>query len=169
MRLSAGTATLHLAPRTSVTLHLEESGQGTEIDLAAGTIVFSSPKPATIAVRANNAWVRPAGSYSTAAQVQIVNRKELRVSAQRSSLQFTYKGESAILAEGVAYRIILDPDDDPANPSPTSETSKKSGRTRRAFLLIAIAAAAAAAAAATVILLTPQFESPDRPGPSSKP
>src|ERR1700681_3163316 len=45
LRLTIGTAALHLAPQTSLTVHLADSGQDTEVELDAGSLVFSSAKP----------------------------------------------------------------------------------------------------------------------------
>jgi hypothetical protein len=115
LRLALGTSALHLASQTSVTVHHSDSTQDTEIDLTTGTLVFSSSKPPAIAVRANTAWIRCGATFPVAAQVSIVNAKELRIRAQRGSLQFTYKEESAVIPEGVAYRVLLQPEDDPAN------------------------------------------------------
>jgi hypothetical protein len=169
LRLTIGTAALHLASQTSLTLHLPGSGQGTDVELAEGTLVFSSAKPPAIAVRANAAWIRSTASFPVAAQISIVNPKELRIRAQRGSLQFTYEGETAIIPEGVAYRVILDPDD-PPNTSAGGPTSKKPATSGRPFLLIAIVAVAAAAAAAAfaTITQTPNYESPDNPGLAPK-
>jgi hypothetical protein len=171
LRLTVGTSALHLAAQTSLTVRLPHSGQETEVELAEGTLLFSSAKPPAIAVRAHAAWIRCAASFPVAAQISIVNAKELRVHAQRGSLQFTYGGETAVIPEGVAYRVILDPDDDPANTSAGSPTHKGPTTPRRPFLLIAIVAAAAGAAAAaafTTIIQTPNYESPDNPGLAPK-
>jgi hypothetical protein len=170
LRLTISTAALHLAPQTSLTVHLPGSGQGTDVELSEGTLVFSSAKPPAIAVRANAAWIRCTASFPVAAQISIVNPKELRIRAQRGSLQFTYEGETAIIPEGVAYRVILDPDD-PPNTSASGPTNQKPATPGRPFLLIAIVAAtavAAAAAAFATIIRTPNLESPDNPGLAPK-
>ncbi len=160
LRLNAGATSLHLAPQTSLTVRLAGSGQGTQVELDIGTLVFSSSKPPAIAVRANDAWIRPASNAPTVAHIRIVNRKELRISAQRGSLQLSHEGESAVIPEGVAYQVLLDPDDDSARASSTAQVSKKSGKARRAFLLILIGAAAGIG----IPILIHSFESPDHPG-----
>ncbi len=164
LRLNAGTTALHLAPQTSLTVRLTASGQSTQVELAAGMLVFSVANPPAVAVHANNAWIRPASNAPTVAHIRIVNRKELRISAQRGSLQFSYEGESAVIPEGVAYRVLLDPQDNSASPSASGQPGRKSGKVRKSFLFIAIAAAAAVAA----ILEMPHFESPDHPGTAPK-
>jgi hypothetical protein len=169
LRLTVGTAALHLAPKTSLTVRLAGSGQDTEAELAAGSLVFSSAKPPAIAVRADAAWIRCAETFPVAAQVSIVNEKELRILARRGALLFTYEGETAVIPEGVAYRVLLDPEDDGANPSASSSTGNTHGTPGRPFVLIAIVVAAAAAAAFTTIILTPNYESPDRPGTAPAP
>ena len=170
LRLTVGTAALHLAPQTSLTVHLPDSAEDTEVELTDGTLAFSSAKPPAIAVHANAAWIRCAAAFPVTAQVSIVNAKELRILARRGSLQFTYEGESAVIPEGVAYRVLLDPEDDSANTSASNPIGQKSGIAGKPFLLIAIVVAAAAAAAAfTTIVLTPNYQSPDRPGTAPAP
>lgn len=159
LRLNTGTTALHLAPQTILTVRLTGPAQNIEVELAAGTLVFSSAKTPSIAVRANDAWIRPAANALTVAHIRVVNRKELRLSAERGSLQFSYEGESAVIPEGVAYRALLDPQDDPSSASAGGQADKKSGKIKP-FLLVAIAAAAAVAA----ILQILHYESPDRPG-----
>lgn len=165
LRLNAGTTALQLAPQTSLTVRLTASGQSTQVELAAGTLVFSVANPSAVAVHANNAWIRPASNAPTVAHIRIVNRKELRISAQRGSLQFSYEGESALIPEGVAYRVLLDPEDDLASASASGQPNKKSRTARRAFLLILIGAAAGIG----IPILIHAFESPDRPGTTSNP
>jgi hypothetical protein len=159
LRLNAGTMALHLAPQTSVSLGLTPAGQTTEVQLWAGTLVFSSEKPLAIAVCADNAWIRPASAPSSA-QIRNVNRKELLISAQRGSLQFFYEGETATIPEGVTYRVLLDPDDDTADKSTSGPPGKKPGKARKPYVFSAVVAAAAV----TAIMLTPHHESPDHPG-----
>ena len=86
-----------------------------------------------------------------------MNAKELRILARRGSLQFAYNGESALIPEGVAYRVLLDPDDDPANPSASGPTNQKPVNPGKPFLLIAIVAAFSS------IIQTPNYESPNKP------
>jgi hypothetical protein len=165
LRLTLGASALHLAPQTSLTLHRSDSAQDTEVELAAGTLIFSSAKPPAIAVRADAAWIRCAASFPVAAQIGVVNAKELTIRAQRGSLEFTYGGETEVIPEGIAYRVVLDPDEDPANASANGAADNP--KPRKPYLLIAVAAVAAAAAAAaafTTIILTPNYQSPDRPG-----
>jgi hypothetical protein len=162
LRLNTGTTALHLAPQTIITVRLTGPGQNTEVELATGTLVVSSAKNPAISVRANDACIRPATNAPTVAHIRVVNRKELRLSAERGSLQFSYEGESAVIPEGVAYRVLLDPQDDPSSAPAGGQPGTKPGKVPKPFLLIAIAAAAAVA----VVLDMPHFESPDRPGTS---
>src|SRR5260370_8491444 len=73
LRLNAGTTALHLAPQTSLTVRLTASGQSTQVELAAGMLVFSVANPPAVAVHANNAWIRPASSAPTVAHIRLVN------------------------------------------------------------------------------------------------
>jgi hypothetical protein len=75
-------------------------------------------------------------------------------------LEFSYRGETEAIAEGTAYRVILDP--------PEGDTGKKQPvkprRRRKAFLLIAIGGGAAGAAVSIHGMRHDVgVESPDRP------
>src|SRR5260370_11915055 len=96
-------------------------------------LFFSVGNPPAVAVPANNAWIRPASSAPTVAHIRIVNPKELRISAQRGSLQFSYEGESALIPEGVAYRVLLDPDDHPPSASPRDQPTPTSDKPHKPF------------------------------------
>jgi hypothetical protein len=75
-------------------------------------------------------------------------------------LQFSYRGKTETIAEGMAYRVILDEHEDGAR----KQGAVKAARHRHVFRFVAIAGGAAAA---TVILHEnhghKRMESPDRP------
>lgn len=134
--------------------------QGVAVELSEGTLVFSAARVVAAEVVALEAHVRPSADSRTVWQVSVTGPKELRVCARRGGLKFSYRGETETIAEGAAYRVILDPaQDEPAKKGPV-----KAARHRNTFLLVALAGGAAAATA--VILYENhrhKMESPDRP------
>ena len=162
LRLRGEGAALDLGEESTVVVRGKENGaQGTEVELSRGTLLFSTMHAGALEITARGAHVGPIADARTAAQVSITGPKELCIYARRGSLQLSYREESETIAEGTAYRVILDPaDDDVQKKEPVKQ------RRRKAFLLIAIAGGAAGGAAA---LLTHenhghrQMESPDRP------
>ena len=92
--------------------------------------------------------------------MSVTGPKELRIYAQRGPLQFSYRGETETIAEGAAYRVILDPPED----DPKKKVAPKASRKGKAFLFLATGGGAAAA---PVILYEnhghKKMESPDRP------
>lgn len=161
--LRSGAAILELSEESAMTVRGKGNGApGTEAELSEGTLVFSAARAEALEVVAFEARICPLANARTIAQVSVREPKELRIYARRGALQFLYQGQTETIAEGAAYRVILDPpQDDSKNKSPT-----KAGRQRRTFLLIAIGAAAVVSA---VILyehenhMHKRMESPDRP------
>jgi hypothetical protein len=77
-------------------------------------------------------------------------------------LEFSYHGESDVIAEGAAYRVLLDPFEKEVAAVSESEEAKKKPRKRHTkFLLLMIGTAVGVA----IPVLMPHYESPDKPGP----
>jgi hypothetical protein len=117
-------------------------------------------------VTAKEAVVRSAANAATVAQVRVVNRKELRIYAQRGALEFSYHGESQTIPEG-NYRVVLDPSEREVAELGSDPTTKPPAKHRPTFILVAIVVAVAVGIAIPVI--SHPFESPDRPGTSPPP
>jgi hypothetical protein len=165
LRITGPSLRLQLDARSFLTLRrpadAEDSVEG---DLASGTLVFSAARNGSITVAANDAMTRPAATAATLAHIRVVNLKELRIYAQRGALEFSYHGESEVIPEGAAYRVLLDPSEkELAAFSDSEEVKKKAGKRHTKFLLLVIAIAAGVA----IPFLMPHFESPDSPGPTS--
>ena len=166
LRITSPAFRLHLESQAILTLwHPDTTEDSVEADLARGTVVFSAARSESINVVANDASVRPAGNDATVAHVRVVNLKELRIYAQRGSLEFTYHGESEVIAEGAAYRVLLDPSEKEAMALESEPTSKKAARAHNKFLLIAIGIAMGVA----IPVVIHDMESPDKPGPHHHP
>jgi hypothetical protein len=160
--LRGDAALLELTGESAAIVRSQTNGaQGTEAELGKGTLVFSAARASAVEIVAWEGRIRPIADVRTVAQVSVAGPKELRIYAQRGSLQFLYRGETETIAEGDSYQVILDPPEDDPKNKPV-----KAGRHRKPFLLIAIGAAAAGT---TVILYEhmnhghKRMESPDRP------
>lgn len=129
------------------------AAQGVETELTTGTLVFTTAHATALEVIAEGARVQPASDGRTVAQVSVAGPKELRIYARRGPLRLSYKWQTETIAEGAAYRVILDPPDDNRNKT------KRAGRANKAFELIVIGAAVAY----FIYELHEVFESADRP------
>ena len=134
--------------------------------LLSGTVVFSTANAKAFVLQASKAEIRPESNQPTVAQVTYVSDKELRVRSTRGSLAITVEGETQIVPEGTAYRVILDPDSYYAAENaqgPRGAGSRQGGPPLKAgkshFLLIAIIVPSIA----TGVALYEALQSPDRP------
>lgn len=167
LRVAAPALTLHLNSQTALRIRYFENSAGSsagtlQAELAAGTLIFSRARNAPILVKADQAEIVPQADIPTIGQVRVVGPKELRIYAQRGPLQFSYRGETDVIAEGAACRILLDPTDQQAvAASESGPQRKKPGQHRTTYLLIPIGVAMGIA----IPLSRHDLESPDRPGP----
>ncbi len=161
VRLRGDATMLDLAEESVLVVRSRANGaQGTEAELSKGTLVFRAARAAALEITVLEAGVRPVMDARSIAQVSVAGPKELRIYARWGPLQFSYRGETETIAEGAAYRVILDPPED----EPKKKEAVKAGRKRKAFLFVAIGGGAASAA---VIIYEnhghKRMESPDRP------
>ena len=165
LRITGSSLRLQLDAQSILTLRRPADAEdGMEANLASGTLVFSAARNGIIRVVANEASIRPANNAATVAHIRVVNPKELRIYARRGALEFSYHGENEVIAEGAAYRVLLDPSEkELAAFSDSEEAKKKPAKPHTNFLLLAIAIAAGVA----IPVLIHALESPDRPGPAS--
>jgi hypothetical protein len=166
LRISSPNLTLQLNEQSMLIVqHAASPEGGIMAELAYGTLVFSAARAGNIVVVADDALIRPSPNASTIAHIRVVSRKELRIYAQRGALEFSYHGESEVIPEGAAYRVLLDPSEKEAAVTWESEPAGKNPMTHRhKFLFLAIGIAAGAA----IPVLMHELESPDRPGPPHK-
>lgn len=152
--LRTDAALLELAEESNAVMRRKANGaQGLETELTKGTLVFNSAYAGALEVIAREAHVQPASDGRTVAQVSVTGPKELRIYARQGALRLSYKWQSETIAEGTAYRVVLDPPDN--NPN----KAKPAGRPTRVFALIAISAALVP----LIIMLHEVFESTDQP------
>jgi len=161
IQLRVGAARLLLSGSSSVALS-EDQGNPSAA-LLNGTVVFSTASAKAFVLHASKASIRPKTDDPTVAQVTYVNDKELRVRSNRGALAITVEDETQYVAEGMAYRVILDPDSyyaaQTAQGAGTNNRKepRKAGRSR--FLLIAIIITSVA----TGIVLYEALQSPSSP------
>jgi hypothetical protein len=162
----SGSVALQLQQQTSLTLASVATGEkGIDVDLGSGTVIFSTDGGSAVVVRANGATIRAADDTPMIAHVRVVGPKELRIFAQRGALDFSYRDQQEIIAEGACYRVLLNtPNDDPGGSEGGGAPQGKTGVSHKLFILIAIAAGAAAAAVNKSHHPHPHpHESPERP------
>jgi hypothetical protein len=165
LRIASPALTLQLdAQSTLVVQRAVDPESGVVAEVSSGTLIFAAASTGKIVVAADDALIRPAANVPTVARIHVVNRKELRVYAQRGSLEFSYHGENETIAEGAWCRVLLDPSEREAAVAAAaeSEQDKKKLTKRHKFLILAISMIVPAV---TIPFLIHEFESPDRPQP----
>lgn len=145
---------LELAADSAAVMRSGTKGaQCMETELTRGTLMFSTTRAAALEVTARGANIQPATDARTIAQVSVTGPKELRIYARRGALRFSYRGETEMIVEGAAYRVILDP------PEDNSNKTEPAARPSKAFVLIVIGAELGP----LIYELHEVFESADRP------
>ena len=158
LRISSPNLTLQLNAQSVLIVQRGPQG-GFVAEVAAGTVIFAAARTGNIVVVADDALIRPAANVPAVAHIRVVSLKELRVYAQRGPLEFSYHGENETIAEGAAYRVLLDPSETEASESEPDK--KKLTKHHHKFLLLALGIVPGVA----IPLLIHELESPDRPGP----
>jgi hypothetical protein len=159
LRVRAGAAQFYLAGQGAIYLHSIPGGILGQ--LTSGTLVFSSARASAIDIDVAQARIRPASDQPTVAQISIVGPKIIDIRAHRGSLQFSYAGQTQDVAEGAAYRFVLDPsDEDLSISSFPGQKRPVSGRRRnKAFLYFIIGAMGVV----TYVAIDEALESPSKP------
>jgi hypothetical protein len=166
VQVRAGAARLLLASSSVVVVN-DEAGAASA-KLLRGTATFSTANAQAFTLYASRAAIRPEKDGATIGQVIYLNDKEMIVHAKRSGLTVTVEGETQVIPEGTAYRVVLDP---PASmmqgPEGAGAGSQggssrggpplRAGRSR--FLIVAVAVTGIA----TYFALSEAFESAKRP------
>jgi hypothetical protein len=165
VQLRTGAARFLLAASSMATV----SGDGgmPEATLLRGSATFSTASAKAFALNAATAVIRPKSDEPTVGQVTILSAKELLVKCTRGALVITVGDDSREIAEGSAYRIVLDPaesEEAQNQPPPQGAGTKGSGGSplkaaKSRFVWYATAAVAVVA----IIAVHEALESPDRP------
>jgi hypothetical protein len=149
------------------TATVNEAGGMAEARLVRGSATFSTANAKGFALNAITAVIKPKSDDATVGQVTVLGKKQLLVKCTRGTLTITVGDDSREIAEGAAYRVVLDPSESEEaqdQPPPQGSGTKGSGGTplkaaKSKFVWYAVAAVAIVSA----IGIHDALESPDRP------
>ena len=163
LRLRVGDAVVDLQNRGSAVLR--ESGLGAAgefaVELTAGVVTLSVSAARAGEIVACGARVRPGSQVRGVVRVEIVGPRELLVYAQRGPAQISYRDDTETIAEGKAYRVLLNPTEEGAGQD---LSPKAPGKRKKALLLIALGAATAVGVSLALLdRRHANAESPDYP------
>jgi ferric-dicitrate binding protein FerR (iron transport regulator) len=165
VQLRTSAARFMLAASSMATV--DEDGGMPEARLLRGTATFSTANVKAFALNASTAVIKPKSDEPTVGQVTMLSAKQLLVKCTRGALTITVGDDSRVIAEGSAYRIVLDASESEEaqnQPPPEGAGAKGSGRpplmaAKSKFVWYAIAAVSVA----TILAVQEALESPDRP------
>ena len=106
IQVRAGAARLLLSGASSATLATDEAAPAAI--LTRGSATFSTANSKAFALHVASATIRPNTDQPTIGQVTVLGPKELVVKSTRGSLTVTVEDDVRVIAEGAAYRIVLD-------------------------------------------------------------
>jgi hypothetical protein len=168
VQVRAGAARLLLQSASSATLNDSEGAPSAK--LSGGTATFSTGNSKAFTLFASKAAIRAQSDGPTIGQVTYVNEKELLVVSKRGPLTITVDGETEVISEGAAYRVLLYPPPTMAQGPEGAGANKKEDRRRgmagpplhagRNYFLIT---AVAVTAVVTGLAVSEALESPNRP------
>jgi|SRR5579863_9445349 len=162
LQIRVGAARLLLAASSSAMLGHADGTPSAK--LYSGTTVFSTAMAKAFTLLASRAVIRPRDDVPTVAQVSIETPKQFIVRCSRGSLTVTIDGETRIIPEGVAYRVVIDSDAAPGPQGPRGVGTKDfGGLPRKSGKNHAYLTMTGGAAVATYFALDEMFESPDKP------
>jgi ferric-dicitrate binding protein FerR (iron transport regulator) len=156
-------ARLMLGASSAATVN--EDGGMPGATLLRGSATFSTSNSKAFTLNAATAVIRPKSDEPTIGQVTILSPKQLLVKCTRGELTITVGDDSRVIAEGSAYRIVLDPAEEAQDqPPPQGAGTKGSGHppimaAKSKFVWYAVGAAALV----TALAIHAALESPDRP------
>ena len=160
LQIRAGAARFLLTASSSATLSQENASPAAT--LTAGTATFSTANSKAFVLHVASAIIRPNTDQPTIGKVTVLNPKELVVKSVRGSLQIAVEDDVREIAEGEAYRIVLDPNADPQGPRGAG-TKGMGGPPIKAAKSRFIWYAVAITAGVTIFVVHEALESPVHP------
>jgi hypothetical protein len=163
IQVRAGDARFLLSSASSATFAKDEATPAATLTLGSAT--FSTSNSKAFALHVASATIRPNTDEPTIGNVTVLGPKELVVRSTRGSLSVAVEDDVRVIAEGTAYRIVLDPPSTASAPQgPRGAGGRSSGGSpvkaaRSKFIWYAIGVTALI----TVWALHEALESPDRP------
>jgi len=106
IQVRAGAARFLLSGASSATLATDEATPAAI--LTRGSATFSTADSKAFALHVASAIIRPHTDQPTIGQVTVLGPKELVVKSTRGSLTVAVEEDVRVIAEGTAYRIVLD-------------------------------------------------------------
>src|SRR6267378_7139944 len=106
VQVRAGAARLLLSGASSATFQNDEASPAAILTLGSAT--FSTANSKAFALHVASAVIRPNSDAPTVGQVTVLGPKELVVKSTRGSLTVAVEDDVRVVAEGTAYRIVLD-------------------------------------------------------------
>jgi hypothetical protein len=165
VQLRAGAARFLLAASSMAKVN-EDDGMP-EATLLRGSATFSTASAKAFVLHAATAVIRPKSDEPTIGQVTMLSATQLLVNCTRGAMTITVGDDSREIAEGRAYRIVLDPaesEEAQNQPPPQGSGTKGSGGSPlKAAKSRFVWYAAAAVAVVATIAVHEALESPDRP------
>jgi ferric-dicitrate binding protein FerR (iron transport regulator) len=107
LQIRAGAARFLLANAGVATMSSDDAVLSAT--LLAGTATFSTSNAKAFTLHFANAAIRANTDEPTVGQLSVVNSRELVVKSTRGSVAFSVAGETRVVTEGTAYRVILNP------------------------------------------------------------
>jgi hypothetical protein len=167
VQIRAGAARLLLQSASFATLNDSEGAPSAK--LSFGTATFSTGNSKAFTLFASRAVICAQSDGPTIGQVTYLNEKELLVVSKRGPLTITVDGETEVIADGAAYRVLLDPPPTMAQGPEGAGGSKNDKRRgmggpplhagRNYFLITAVGVTAVV----TGLAVSEALESPNRP------
>src|SRR5216683_4598771 len=161
VQVRAGAARLLLSGTSIATFSQDDASPAAT--LTFGSATFSTANSKAFALHVGSAVIRPNTDRPTVGRVTVLTPKELIVRSTRGSLSIAVEDDVREIPEGVAYRVVLDPN--AADPQgPRGAGSKGIGgppikAAKSKFMWYVIGATAVL----TYLAFKEVFESPDRP------
>ena len=163
IQVRAGAARFLLSSASSATFARDEATPAAILTLGSAT--FSTSNSKAFALHVASATIRPNTDEPTIGNVTVLGPKELVVRSTRGSLSVAVEDDVRVIAEGTAYRIVLDPPNTASAPQGPRGAGGRSGggspvkAARSKFIWYAIGITTLL----TVWALHEALESPDRP------
>jgi hypothetical protein len=107
LQIRAGAARFLLANSSAAKLTREDVSPAAI--LTSGTATFSTANSRAFTLHFRNATIRANTDDPTIGQVSVLGPKEMVVRSTRGALAVTVEGETRVIPEGSAYRVVLDP------------------------------------------------------------
>lgn len=161
VQVRASAARFLLSSSSSATLSQDDTTPAAT--LTVGSAIFSTANSKAFALHVASAVIRPNSDKPTVGQVTVLNPKELVVKSTRGSLSIAVEDDVREIPEGMAYRVVLDPNAaDPQGPRGAGTKGYggppiKAAKSRFIWFAVGITSVI------TFIAVREAFESPDRP------